>query len=279
MQIKDLLKKGEIELKSENIEESNIKVKLLLSSLIGKNKEYLLIHDDEHIEQEIENKFFKKIERLKLGYPIQYITGKQEFYGIDFYVNESVLIPQPDTEILVEEVLNIINKNCNIKNILDLCTGNGAIAVSIKKNMNKKEIRVCASDISKEALEVAKLNADKQKTKIDFINSNLFEEINEKFDLIVSNPPYIKSEVIKSLTKEVQNEPIIALDGGEDGLDFYKKIVVNAKKFLNKNGIIALEIGYDQKEEVIQILKQNNYKEIYSKKDFGGNDRIVIAKV
>lgn len=284
MNIRELLKKGEEELNKVHIEESNLKTKILLSNLLGVNKEYLLIYDEENINEDKQYAFLKAIDRLKIGEPIQYIIEKQEFYGLNFFVNKNVLIPQPDTEILVYEVVEIINKEFVDKKcrILDLCTGSGAIAISIKKTVDTncgKINEVFASDISEEALNVAKINAKNNEAEITFIESDLFHNINEKFDIIVSNPPYIESETINKLPKEVQNEPKIALDGGKDGLDFYKRIAKEARNYLNINGTLALEIGYDQKEEVIKILKENNYREIYSKKDFGNNDRIVVAKV
>ena len=140
-------------------------------------------------------------------------------------------------------------------------------------------LEIVASDISKKALEVAKINAKNNDVEIEFIESDLFDNINKKFDIIVSNPPYIKTEVIKDLSLEVQNEPHLALDGGQDGLDLYRKIINNAYKYLENDGYLALEIGYDQKEEVIELIeKSNQYKEIYSKKDLAGNDRIIVCK-
>lgn len=288
MQIRELLKLGEENL--INAQEGRLKVKMLLSNLLGKNKEYLLIHENEELPEEIKEKFLVGIKALNEGKPIQYIIGKQSFYGLDFFVNKDVLIPQPDTEILVEEVIEIIKERIgkcdsyeNIK-ILDLCTGSGAIAVALKKNLdnlkNKNSITMFASDISDKALEVAKINAKNNNTEINFIKSDLFENMKDlkEFDLIVSNPPYIRRNEIKKLSKEVQNEPEIALDGGIQGLDFYIKIIAEAKTYLKKDGILALEIGYDQKEDVIKIFEENKYNNIYSKKDFGGNDRIVIAR-
>lgn len=279
MKIEELLKLGIKEL--NNIDEASLKVKMLLANILGESKEYLIIHKNREISGNVEAGFLKYIERLKQGEPIQYIIGKTEFYGLEFTVNPSVLIPQPDTEILVEEVIDIYNKNYRIKNtkisILDLCTGSGAIAISLKKNLNNVE--VFASDISKKALEVAKKNAIQNKTEINFIESNLFEKIEEKFDIIVSNPPYIESDVLKTLSEEVKHEPVLALDGGEDGLDFYKKIAKEAKDYLKENGILALEIGFNQKESVIKLLEQEGYSSIYSKKDYGGNDRIVVGKI
>lgn len=279
MKIEDLLKLGIKELK--NIDESDLKVKIILSNLLGEDKSYLVIHKDREISGNIEAEFLNCVERLKQGEPVQYIIGKTEFYGLEFNVNSNVLIPQPDTEILVEEVIDIYNKSFSNYNenvtILDLCTGSGAIAVSLKKNLENTE--VFASDISIKALEIAKKNADKNNTEITFIESNLFENINTKFDIIVSNPPYIERVVLKTLSEEVKHEPVLALDGGEDGLDFYRKIAEEAKNYLKENGILAIEIGFDQKDSVTKLLEQEGYKDIYSKKDYSGNDRIVVGKI
>ncbi len=196
--------------------------------------------------------------------------------GLNFYVNENVLIPQPDTEILVEEVLQLLKQNVS-KKILDICTGSGVIAISIAKMQENST--VTASDISKKAINIARKNSVDNNTDIEFVLSNMFEKINGKFDIIVSNPPYIEENVISTLPKEVQKEPYIALSGGEDGLKFYRIIAKEGKKFLNANGYIAVEIGYNQKEKVIELFEKEEYKEVYSKKDFGGNDRIVIAKI
>lgn len=278
MQIKDILKKGVEILKENNIEHNNLKAKMLLSSILNKSKEYLIIYSDEEISKELEKDFFDKIEILKENTPIQYILNKQEFMGLEFYVDESVLIPQPDTEILAEEVIEIIRKR-KLSKVLDLCTGSGAIAVSVAKFL--ENVKVCASDISNEAIKIARRNSNKNNVKIEFIHSDLFEEFSgeDKFDIIVSNPPYIKTDIIGTLSQEVQKEPLLALDGGIDGLDFYKKIIKQAKEYLNTNGFLALEIGYDQKEEVENILGKNGYKNIYSKKDLEGHNRIIIAHI
>ena len=284
---------------------------------------------DTELKKEQENFLKNSIEELKNGKPIQYITHEQYFYGNKFYVDENVLIPQPDTEIIVEETLKQINnlKKQNVK-ILDLCTGSGAIAISIlnyfDKNIgdnssklnvsdfnkyvdnftlesnvklfnknkyktysklkeikennllpNKKNIEMYASDISKNALKVAYKNEENilKKHMIKFVQSDMFDNIKEKFDIIVSNPPYIKSDVIKTLQKDVQNEPHIALDGGKDGLKFYKIISDNYKKYLEKDGIILLEIGFDQRNDVQTLFKGSTCI-----KDFAGNDRVIIYK-
>lgn len=283
MQIKEILKLGVELLREKNIEEPNLKVKMLLSDVLNKTKEYLIIHDEEEVNENEKKVFLEKIERLRNYEPIQYILNRQEFMGFSFSVNENVLIPQPDTENLVEEVLHIADKldkdiNEEIR-ILDLCTGSGAIAISIAKLLGKK-VLVYASDISAEALKVAEENSMNNMANIYFFKSNLFEKISNlyKFDIIVSNPPYIETKKIENLPKEVKREPKIALDGGEDGLKFYKEISKEAKKYLLENGYLAFEIGYNQREYVESILKQDRYKNIYSRKDLSGNDRVVIAQ-
>lgn len=250
--------------------------KMILKHLLNATDSYILINNEDEINEDIEKEFKRNIELLNTGIPIQYITNKQEFMRLDFYVDSNVLIPQPDTEILVEEVITLCKENTKI---LDLCTGSGAIGVSIAKNIENAQVTM--SDISEKALEIANKNAKSNEVldKCNFVLSDMFESIQEKYDFIVSNPPYIKSEVIKTLDKEVQNEPHIALDGGKDGLYFYRIIAENAYKYLNEDGILALEIGYDQKEEVISLLqKTGKYSNVYCKKDLSGNNRIIICR-
>lgn len=279
MNIKQALEEAKNILKSNNFEDSNIIAKELLSYVLKKDKVYLTINSDTALTDTEYAEFTKYIEQIIDGKPLQYITQKQEFMGMKFFVNEDVLIPQPDTEILVETVLDICKRYSNQSlRILDLCTGSGAIAISLSKILNTQ---VFASDVSTKALEVAEKNNVLNNSKVEFIESNLFEQINgEKFDIIVSNPPYIKNEEIKLLSKQVQNEPYIALAGGEDGLDFYRKIIDEAYKHINKNGYLCLEIGYDQKEDLIKLIKQNeNYEYENCIKDLSNNDRCIIAKI
>lgn len=278
MKIREVLKQGILILKLNNIEEANTKARILLSAILNKSKEYIIIHDDEEINEE---SFFQGIQKLTKNIPIQYIVNNQEFMKLNFYVDENVLIPQPDTEILVEEVINLSKSMDKKISILDLCTGSGCIAISLAKNIDTSNI--VAIDISEKSIQIAKLNAEKNKIndKIEFVKSDMFNKIENKykFDYIVSNPPYIKTDVINTLSDEVKNEPYIALDGGKDGLQFYRKIVTQSKDYLKSNGYLCIEIGYDQKEDVIELLKNaGEYKEIYSKKDLSGNDRIVIAR-
>lgn len=279
MNIKQALEEAKNILKSNNFEDSNIIAKELLSYVLKKDKVYLTINLDSDLTDIEYVEFTKYIEQIIDGKPLQYITQKQEFMGMEFFMNENVLIPQPDTEILVETVLDICKRYGNQSlRILDLCTGSGAIAISLSKILNTQ---VFASDVSIKALKVAEKNNVMNNTKVEFIESNLFEKINgEKFDIIVSNPPYIKNEEIKLLSKQVQNEPYIALSGGEDGLDFYRKIIDEAYKYINKNGYLCLEIGYDQKEDLIKLIKQNeNYEYENCIKDLSNNDRCIIAKI
>ena len=283
MKIKDILSQSISILKENNIEDANMKARVVLADLLGKNKEYLMIHEDDDIKEGLNKIFLNKIERLKNHEPLQYVINKQDFMGLELYVDENVLIPQPDTENLVEEVILLSDKKRKyirdeIK-ILDLCTGSGAIAISLSKLINKS--LVYASDISKRALKIAEENSMKNHANVLFLKSDLFDKISKiyKFDIIVSNPPYIESEVIKTLSEEVKKEPILALDGGEDGLDFYRKIAKEAKDYIDKEGYLALEIGYNQRTEVENILKENGYKNIYSRKDLGGNDRIVVGQI
>lgn len=280
MTIKEAINQAVIMLKNENIEAPKNKARMLLEATLKKSKEYLIIYDNKEITSQERELYIKNVKRHILGEPIQYITGKQEFMKLNFLVTKDVLIPRQDTEILVEEVINIAKK---IENpiILDLCTGSGAIAVSLAKYVNN--VKIFATDISPKALEIAKKNAEFNgvKNNIDFIESDLFNKIkNLKFDIIVSNPPYIETDEIKKLTKDVQNEPIQALDGGKDGLTFYRKIAEDAPEFLNIHGFLCFEIGYNQKQKVKQILeKQKRYINIYCKKDLCENDRVVVAQL
>lgn len=270
----ELLKLGENVLKKENIQDSHIKASILLQYVLNQTKQHLIINSEEIVEPSKINEYNNYLQLIIQGTPIQYITNHQQFMALDFYVDENVLIPQPDTEILVEEGLKII-KEQNRK-VLDLCTGSGAIAVSIAHYCQNST--VTATDISKEALEVARKNANLNNVNIEFIESDLFDELTERsFDIILSNPPYIETDIINTLVKDVQSEPHLALDGGKDGLKFYRRILAEAHKYLKTDGYLMLEIGYNQGNAVIN-LKHNNLKLITKQpiKDLNGNDRVVI---
>ena len=270
----ELLKLGENVLKKENIQDSHIKASALLQYVLKQTKQELIINSEEIVEPSKVNEYNNYLQEIIKGTPIQYITKHQQFMALDFYVDENVLIPQPDTEVLVEEGIKII-KEQNME-VLDLCTGSGAIAISIAHYCQNST--VTATDISQEALEVARKNANLNNVNIEFIESNLFDKLTERsFDIILSNPPYIETDIINTLEKDVQSEPYIALDGGKDGLEFYKRILNEAHKHLKINGYLMLEIGYNQGNAVIN-LEHKNLKLITKQpiKDLAGNDRVVI---
>ena len=280
MIISEAIKKGMIELKNGNVEEPKLKARLLMQYVLNKSRQYVIVNDMEQLDKAKEKQYLEEIKILKKGVPIEHITHQKEFMKLSFFVDKNVLIPRQDTEILVEEVINIAKKN-NAKKILDLCTGSGAIAVSLAKYLPQAEIT--AIDISNEALKIAKKNAisNNVENQITFISSDMFTNLNEeKFDIIVSNPPYIKTNVIKNLDIQVQNEPYIALDGGKDGLDFYKKIINESYQYLKYNGYLCLEIGFDQKIDVIELIENTErFTGTYSKKDLFDNDRIIVTRL
>ena len=281
MQIKEAMKKGMIKLKTNDVKEPNLKARLLMQYILNRPREYILVHDDKQLTLRQNVDYFKLIKKLIEGVPLQHITHQQEFMKLMFYVDENVLIPRPDTEILVEEVIKIAKK-INAKKILDLCTGSGAIAVSLVKYLSQIE-EITALDISHDAIQIAKKNAvfHKVENKITFIESDLFKNLaKQKYDMIVSNPPYIKRDIMKKLDKQVQKEPQIALDGGYDGLDFYRRIIKEAYQYLKFGGYLCLEIGYDQKEDVINLIEEEHqYSNTYCLKDLCDNDRVIVTKV
>ncbi len=222
------------------------------------------------------NKIMEAVQKRLNRIPLGYIFGKSYFYGREFKVNQSVLIPRQDTEILIEIICkDITGQNKNVS-VLDIGTGSGAIAVTIQKETGAK---LTAVDISKKALEVASQNAENLGAYVEFIQSDLLKSVKGKFDFIVSNPPYIETAVIDTLETEVKdNEPILALDGGKDGLDYYREIVKNAPKHLNKGGKLYFEIGYNQAEALKDLMK-DNFKNIEVYKDYGNNDRVVVGEL
>lgn len=280
MTIYQAIREAMIRLKDAKIEDSSLKAKLLMEFVLNQPRQYIVVNDIKELTINEEIKYKEYIDKILEGYPIEYITNDKEFMKLNFFVNESVLIPRQDTEILVEETIKLAHEN-KFTDILDLCTGSGAIAVSLAKYIQNSIIT--AVDISLDALEVAKKNANKNKVcnRINFIKSDMFLQLQEQeFDMIVSNPPYIKREVIEGLSEEVKKEPHIALDGGEDGLDFYRNIINNSNKYLKEAGYLCLEIGFDQKNDILKILiASDKFEDIYVKKDLYGNDRVIIAKL
>lgn len=246
---------------------------LILEFLLETSIIELKLNDKLDISK-IYDKFLDIRAKRENGYPLQYIFGKWEFYGIELNVSESALIPRFETEILVDEILKL---NCKKESILDIGTGTGAIALALAKNLENSN--VTGIDISEKALELANENKDKLSLKnIKFLKSDLFENVVGKFDLIVSNPPYIDKFEIETLEKELSFEPYNALYGGEDGLYFYREIIKNSKNFLNDFGILAFEIGHNQMNEICKMLENENFDIILKMKDFANFDRIVIGR-
>ena len=280
MTIMEAIKKGMIELKNSNIETPKIKARLLMQFTLNKPRQYIIVNDLNELNQKQEEQYFLSIKKMRQGVPLEHITHQREFMKLNFFVNENVLIPRQDTEILVEEVIKIAKK-INAKSILDLCTGSGAIAVSLAKYLPDTEIT--ALDISSDALKVAKKNAISNgvENQITFVSSDLFTNLSEeKFDIIVSNPPYVKEEIMDKLDEQVKREPKIALNGGKDGLNFYKKIIKQAYQYLKYKGYLCLEIGFDQKIDVIELIEnEEKFENTYSKKDLCGNDRIIVTRL
>lgn len=278
MTIQEALKQGMHKMK--DVESPKLKATLLMQFVLKQTRQYVIVNDLNQLEEIQEKQYFAAIDKIKKGFPIEHITHHKEFMKLDFFVDENVLIPRQDTEILVEEVIEIANK-IGASKILDLCTGSGAIGISLAKYINSCVLTLV--DISEEAIKIAKKNAsiNKVESQIKFIHSNLFDNLeSQKFDIIVSNPPYIKSEDIEHLENQVKKEPYIALNGGQDGLDFYRNIIKETYKYLNKGGYLCLEIGLDQKYDVIELIEnEERFEEIYSKRDLYGIDRIIIAKL
>ena len=278
--IEKLLRDGIDIIKQREFNSPKLEVELILCYLLQKDRIYLHLNRKKEVSQEIKDKFYKLAEKRNNGYPLQYITNSQEFMGLDFYVQEGALIPRPDTETLVETVINIVKERYNKKiKILDLGTGSGAIAISLAYYLRNSF--VTAIDISDIAVETTKINIKKHNlNNIKVIKGNIFEDnFGEKFDVLVSNPPYIESDEIKNLQTEVSvYEPRLALDGGVDGLDYYRPIVELFKKISEKNGVLAVEIGKQQKKSVEEIfLNSKVFKEVKAYRDLAGNDRVIIG--
>ena len=269
--VKALLTETKQKLRQNNDETWSIDADLLVMRALGLTRMQLVTRDTDEVSDSQAAELEKLLEKRLSNMPMQYILGSCEFMGLEFKVNENVLIPRPDTEILVEEVLKY-----KPSTVLDIGTGSGAIAVSLA-HYGVKSVTAC--DISDKALETAKENAAYNNTDVEFIKSDLFENISKKFDAIVSNPPYIRKDVIPSLMPQVRDyEPLLALDGGIDGLDFYRSIIKAAHGSLNAGGLLAFEIGFDQGEAVSTLMRENGYDEVKVTKDLAGLDRVVTGK-
>ncbi|WP_334309810.1 peptide chain release factor N(5)-glutamine methyltransferase [Blautia sp.] len=280
MTYKELLEHGKNQLKQGKIQEYQLDAWLLLEHVFQVSKTWYFVHETEIVDVEKAEQYEALIQRRKNHVPLQQITEEGYFYGMKFYVNQHVLIPRQDTEILVEEVLKLCGslwkQEENHLQILDLCTGSGCILLSLLANL--KQAEGTGVDLSLEALEVAKRNARELEIPAKWLHSDLFEQVDRSYDVIVSNPPYIRTSVIEDLMEEVRlHEPRMALDGKEDGLYFYRKIIREAEGYLKPGGILAFEIGYDQGEAVSGLMKNQGYEQIQVVQDLAGLDRCVTG--
>lgn len=246
----------------------------LLQMVCKIERSYYYVHGEEDITQDAQKEYEIAVQKRAEHIPLQYIIGEQEFMGLRFKVNSNVLIPRQDTETLVEQVLKIVKPGMKV---LDLCTGSGCVLISVLKNA--PELTGMGSDISKTALLVAKENAKLHEVDAEWVRSDLFDNITETFDVIMANPPYIPTGEILSLMPEVRDfEPENALDGGADGLDFYRKIAGQVKDYLNPGEYVYMEIGYDQGEAVSELMRNAGFTEVEVIKDLARNDRVVKGK-
>ena len=276
MNLETTIKKASQILKKNNIPSHELDAQVILSNIMGIEKEYLVTNNQMHISEIITKKYEVAINRRSKGEPVAYITGKKEFWSKDFLVSGATLVPRPETEILIYKVVNLLKRRKI--NILDIGTGSGCILLSILKEL-KFSIGT-GIDISSKAIKIAKINA----RNFDLLNRSKFKvfDFNKfflgKYDLIVSNPPYIPSKDIKNLSKDIINyEPLFALDGGIDGLDLIKKVIYKSNHLLKRRGLLALEIGYNQYRKVFSILRNNGYKEVSKECDYNGNVRCIIS--
>lgn len=290
--LKDLIRMAEKRFEEEGCLTPRLDAELLFCHMMQKDKNYLFLHHGDQIDEKTCESYFQLVDIRAGGMPVQYMTGKQEFMGLSFRVNENVLIPRQDTETLVETAISQIkNKKNTLRGfrILDLCCGSGAIAVSLAHHLKQTKLKIAATDISQEAIAVAKGNAVENKVagSIEFFQGDLFEPFpksrkgkgKRQFDWIISNPPYIRRGILPTLMREVRDhEPLLALDGGVDGLDFYRRILSEAPAYLKAGGHLIMEIGYDQGEAVAALAKISGaYEPFAILPDLAGRDRIAVA--
>lgn len=274
MTYREAVELGAVILSSAKIDNPDLDAWYLLQMVCKIERSFFYLHEDDEISSEEQREYEIAVRKRAERIPLQYIIGEQEFMGLTFKVNSNVLIPRQDTETLVEEALKVCRPGMKV---LDLCTGSGCIIVSIFKNA--PGIIAVGADISKQALLVAKENGKAYELDIEWIRSDLFDNVTGKYDLIVSNPPYIPTKNISELMPEVRDfEPFDALDGHEDGLFFYRKIIAESEQYLNSEGSLYLEIGYDQGEAVSDLMKQAGYTEVEIVKDLAHLDRVVKGK-
>ena len=278
---KELLEYGKVRLQEAEIEQYALDAWLLLEYVFQVSRTWYFVHENEMADTEKAEQYLEYIGERSRHVPLQQLTGEAYFYGMKFYVNEDVLIPRQDTEVLVEEVLKLSRtvfpeEKRKHLNILDVCTGSGCILLSLLSNLENAV--GTGVDLSEKALNVARINGRNLGIQAEWIHSNLFDKVQGKYDMIVSNPPYIKTSVIGELMDEVKyHEPKMALDGREDGLYFYRAMIREAEEYLNQGGILAFEIGYDQGESVSRLMREQGYSQVQVIPDLAGLDRCVTG--
>lgn len=275
MTLKEAYEYGQVQLKSVEIEDADLDAWYLLEHVTGITRAGYFMDMNRALTEEEETKYCEFVATRAEHVPLQHITGVQEFMGLSFRVNEHVLVPRQDTEVLVENVLQVLRPGMRV---LDMCTGSGCILISLLKLCGFSDIIGVGADISEEALEVACKNAENLGVDATFLHSDLFSEVKDKYDVIVSNPPYIRTAVIEELKEEVKyHDPFIALDGKEDGLYFYRRIVEESVQYLNNGGRLYFEIGHDQGDDVLRLMEEAGFSDVTVKKDLAGLDRVVFG--
>lgn len=268
----EVYKEGFLELETAGIGEAGLDARLLLEDICGTDRNTLLVHGGREVGEKELEAYRQGIRQRKNHIPLQYITGKQEFMGLEFKVNPNVLIPRQDTEILVEEVMRRMHDGMHL---LDMCTGSGCVLLSLLHYSNG--CSGLGSDLSAGALEVATENAERLGIRAEFRQSDLFGGIEGRFDILVSNPPYIPTGEIGNLMPEVRREPFTALDGMEDGLYFYRRMIQESPAYLNGGAFVLFEIGYNQGEAVKELMVSGGFREVEIIKDFAGLDRVAAG--
>ena len=273
MTLREAYEYGQEQLKKERIEDADLDAWYLLEHVTGITRAKYFMDMNRVLAEDAEARYCECVAMRARHIPLQHITGVQEFMGLEFCVNEHVLVPRQDTEVLVESVLEVLKPGMNV---LDMCTGSGCILISLMKLGG--QVSGAGVDISGEALQVACQNAEKLGVETRFLHSDLFTEVEEKYDVIVSNPPYIRTAVIEELKEEVKfHDPFLALDGKEDGLYFYRNIIEEASDYLKPRGRLYFEIGHDQGEDVSRLMREAGFSDVTVKKDLAGLDRVVFG--
>jgi len=275
MTLREAYEYGQEQLKKVEIEDATVDAWYLLEYVTGITRAMYFLDMNKMLSAEEERQYCEYVATREKHVPLQHITGVQEFMGLEFCVNEHVLVPRQDTEVLVENVLQMLRPGMHV---LDMCTGSGCILISLLKLCSFADVSGVGADVSEEALKVARKNAENLGVDVTFLHSDLFSKVEGQYDVIVSNPPYIRTSVIEGLKEEVKcHDPFIALDGKEDGLYFYRRIVAESSKYLKKGGKLYFEIGHDQGDDVSGLMRDAGFSDVTVKKDLAGLDRVVFG--